>query len=73
VGLVYDPMGLPGVTTTRPGVVGVLQMVSEPTLAVSRARSGQLRRIWWCTGQGRGYVCMIRGSSGRDTVWYVCC
>jgi hypothetical protein len=46
VGLVYDPRGLPGVMTARPGVDGVLQMVSEPTLAVSRARTGQLRRIW---------------------------
>jgi hypothetical protein len=25
VGLVYDPRGLPGVTTARPGVAGVLQ------------------------------------------------
>jgi hypothetical protein len=25
VGLVYDPMGLPGVTTVRPRVLGVLQ------------------------------------------------
>jgi hypothetical protein len=25
VGLVYDPKGLPGVTTVRPGVAGVLQ------------------------------------------------
>jgi hypothetical protein len=31
VRLVYDPTGLTGVTTTRPGVTGVLQMVSEPT------------------------------------------
>jgi hypothetical protein len=73
VGLVYDPRGLPGVTIVRPGVAGVLQMVSEPTLAVSRARTGQLRRIRWRTGQGRGYVCMTYGSSGRDMVWYVCC
>jgi hypothetical protein len=40
VGLVYDPRGLPGVTTARPEVPGVLQMISEPTLAVSRARTG---------------------------------
>jgi hypothetical protein len=73
VGLVYDPRGLPGVTTARPGVAGVLQMVSEPTLVVSRARTGQLRRIRWCTGQGRGYVRMTRESSRRDTVWYACC
>jgi hypothetical protein len=45
VGLVYDPMRLPGVTTMRPRVVGVLQMVSEPILTVSLARTGQLRRI----------------------------
>jgi hypothetical protein len=73
VGLVYDPRGLPGVMTARPGVAGVLQMVSEPTLAVSRAHTGQLRRIRWRTGQGCGYVRMMRGSSGRNTVWYVCC
>jgi hypothetical protein len=30
VGLVYDPREQPGVTTARPGVAGVLQMVSEP-------------------------------------------
>jgi 1,4-dihydroxy-2-naphthoyl-CoA synthase len=73
VGLVYNPRGLPGVMTARPGVAGVLQMVSELTLAVSRARMGQLKRIWWRTGQGHGYVRMMRGSSGRDMIWYVCC
>jgi hypothetical protein len=73
VELVYDPMGLLGVTTARPGVAGVLQMVSELALVVSRARTDQLRKIRWRTGQGRGYVRMTRGSSGRDTVWYVCC
>jgi hypothetical protein len=31
--------------TARPGVSGMLQMVSEPTLAVLRARTGQLRMI----------------------------
>jgi hypothetical protein len=41
----------------------VTNMVLEPTLTVSRMR----------TGQGRGYVCMTRGSVGRDMVWYVCC
>jgi hypothetical protein len=45
MGLVYDPRGLPVVTTTRPGGAGVLQMVSEPTLAVSWVRTVQLRRI----------------------------
>jgi hypothetical protein len=73
VGLVYDPRRLSGVTIARPRVAMVLQMVSKPTLAVSRARTGQLRRIWWRTGQGRGYVCMTHGSSRRDTVWYICC
>jgi hypothetical protein len=68
MGLVYDPKELPGVTTARRGVTGVLQMVSEPTLAVSRAHMGQLRGIWWHTGQGREYIRMTRGSSGSDTV-----
>jgi hypothetical protein len=45
VELVYDAKRLPGVTTARPEVVGVLQMVSEPTLMTSRARTGQLRRV----------------------------
>jgi hypothetical protein len=45
VGLVYDPRGLPRVTTARPGVAGVLQMVLELTLMVSWVRTGQLRRI----------------------------
>jgi hypothetical protein len=45
VGLVYDPRELPGVTIARPGVVGVLQMVSEPTLTISQAHTRQLRRI----------------------------
>jgi hypothetical protein len=58
VGLVYDPRGLLGVTTARLGVSEVLQMVSEPTLTVSRVR----------IGQGHGYVRMTRGSSGRDTI-----
>jgi hypothetical protein len=65
VGLVYDSKELPVVTTTRSGVAGVLQMVSEPTLTVSLVRTGQLRRIQWHTGQGHGHVCMTRGSSGR--------
>jgi hypothetical protein len=40
VGLVYDPRELPGVTTVRPRVAGVLQMVSDLTLVVSRVRTG---------------------------------
>jgi hypothetical protein len=73
MGLVYDLRELPKVTIARLRVAGVLQMVSEPTLAVSRAHMSQLRRIQWRTGQGHGYVRMTRGSSGRDMVWYVCC
>jgi hypothetical protein len=73
VGLVYDPRELPRVMTARPGVDGVLQMVSELTLVVSRARTGQLRRIQWRTDHGRGYIRMTRGFSRRDTVWYICC
>ena len=41
-----DPRELPGITGAGPGVAGVLQLVSEPTLAVTRA----------CVGQGRGHV-----------------
>jgi hypothetical protein len=40
VGMVYDPRRLPGVSTAGSGVGGVLQMVLEPTLVVSRARVG---------------------------------
>jgi hypothetical protein len=60
--------GLSGVMTVRPGVAGVLQMVSELILAVSWACAGQLRRIRWHTGQGRGYVRMTRGSSEMDGI-----
>jgi hypothetical protein len=35
VGTIYDPRELPGINTTSPRVDGVLQVVSEPTLAVS--------------------------------------
>jgi hypothetical protein len=71
VELIYYPRGLPGVTIVRPRVAGVLQMVSELTLMVSRVRMGQLRKIWWRTGQRCGYIHMTYGSSGRDTVWYI--
>jgi hypothetical protein len=40
VGTIYDPRELPGVSTIGSGVDGVLQMVSEPTLKVSRACVG---------------------------------
>jgi hypothetical protein len=45
VELVYDPRELLGVTTARPGMAGVLKMVSEPTLTVSWVRTGQ-RRVY---------------------------
>jgi hypothetical protein len=40
VGMVFGPRGLTKVSTAGPGVNGVLQMVSKPTLAVSRACVG---------------------------------
>jgi hypothetical protein len=63
--LVYDPRELTGVTTARPEVAGILQIVLELTLAVSWVCTGQLRRIRWRTGQGRRYERMTRGPSGR--------
>ena len=40
VGTIYDPRELPGVSIVGPGVDEVLQVVSELTLAVSRACVG---------------------------------
>jgi hypothetical protein len=40
VGRIYDPRELPGVSTAGPGLDGVLQVVSELTLEVSRACVG---------------------------------
>jgi hypothetical protein len=40
VGTIYDPRELPRVSIVGPGVDGVLQMVSEPTLTVSRVCVG---------------------------------
>jgi hypothetical protein len=40
VGTIYDPIKLPGVNIVGPRVDGVLQVVSEPTLAIS----------WACVG-----------------------
>ena len=40
VGKTYDPRELPGVSNASPEVDGVLQVVSEPTLTVSRACVG---------------------------------
>jgi hypothetical protein len=63
--LVYDPRELTGVTTARSEVAGILQMVLELTLTVSRVCTSQLRRILWRMGQGRRYERMTRGSSRR--------
>jgi hypothetical protein len=38
--MVYSPRGLSGVSNVGPKVDGVLQMVPEPTLAVSRVGVG---------------------------------
>jgi hypothetical protein len=53
-GAVYDPRGLLGViSTVSPGLVGVLQMVSEPTLIVSRTcRWAKGSSIWCMTHVG---------------------
>jgi hypothetical protein len=40
VGTIYNPSELPGVSTADPRLDGVLQVVSETTLAVSRACVG---------------------------------
>jgi hypothetical protein len=40
VGTIYDHRELLGVSTTGPGVDGVLQVVSKPNLVVSRACVG---------------------------------
>jgi hypothetical protein len=40
MGMIYGPRELSGVSTAVTGVDGVLQMVSKPTLAVSRACVG---------------------------------
>jgi hypothetical protein len=40
MGTIYDTRELPGVSTTDQGEDRVLQMVSEPALAVSRACVG---------------------------------
>jgi hypothetical protein len=38
--MVYDPRELPGVSNAGPGVDGMLQMISESNLTVSRACVG---------------------------------
>jgi hypothetical protein len=48
VGTIYDSRELLGVSITGPGVARVLQVVSEPTLTVSRTCVGQgLRYMAW--------------------------
>jgi hypothetical protein len=60
VGTIYDSKELPGVSTAGPGVDGVLQVVSEPTLTVSRT----------CVCYGFGY--MAHGACGPGVVtWHV--
>jgi hypothetical protein len=39
VRLVYDLRELPGIMTVRPQVIGVFQLISEPTLVVLWART----------------------------------
>jgi hypothetical protein len=62
-----DPRELPGVTGPGHGVAGVLHLVSEPTLAVTRACAGQVcghvaRRGTW-VGTRRMDV------SNRESSW----
>jgi hypothetical protein len=52
VGLVYDLRRLRGVTTTRPRVVGVLQMVSEQTLMVSQTSMSSVEKDIVAYGSG---------------------
>jgi hypothetical protein len=61
MGLVYDPRVLLGVTIVRPRVVGVLQMVSEPTLAYFTSAYGSVEKdmisygleMWVCMYDAR--------------------
>jgi hypothetical protein len=57
VGTIYDPRELPGVSTIDPGLDGVLQVVSEPTLVVSRV----------CVGYGFGYMAHVACGPGVVT------
>jgi hypothetical protein len=60
VGTIYDPSKLPGVSTAAPGLDGVLQVVSEPTLEVSRVC------VW-----ARGFGYMAHGACGPGVVtWH---
>jgi hypothetical protein len=59
VGTIYDPRELKGVSTIGPGVDGVLQVVPEPTLVISRV----------CVGWGFRY--MEHGACGpRVVTWH---
>ena len=46
VEMVYDPRGLTGVTTVGPGVDGVLQMVSEPTITPGFKKANRMRTMY---------------------------
>jgi hypothetical protein len=71
VGLVYDPRELPGVTTTWPGVAGVLQMVLEPhvftgvyipvekDMVVYRSGTWVRTHDAWVLCEGHGMVHML--------------
>jgi hypothetical protein len=58
VGTIYDLRELPEISTAGPGVDGVLEMVSEPTLAVSRACVGYGVRVYevWCMWVWSGHM-----------------
>jgi hypothetical protein len=58
VGTIYDPRELSEVSTAGPEVDGVLQMVSEPTLAVSWGVCGLGVRVYgaWCMWAQRGHM-----------------
>jgi hypothetical protein len=60
-GSTADPTDLTAITTAKPRVVGVLQLVSKLILMIH----GHM-------GQRRGYTRMTHESSRRDTVWYIC-
>jgi hypothetical protein len=68
VGLVYDSRELTGVTITKPGVTGVLQMVSEPTLAVFTGAYRSVEKDTVAYGSRTWYVRMTRGP--LKGTWY---
>jgi hypothetical protein len=52
VGTIYDPRELPEVSTDGPGVDGVLQVVSEPTLVVFTGMCGLGFSVYGACGLG---------------------